>query len=210
MEDLATSECEEQIANEIEILEEDWQEALKEMQTYMDITPDDLKRIYSIALKHAKKRIESSKIAKDIMTSPVITVRPDSSIKDVAELLLKNKISGVPVVDEENKVVGIVTEFDLLYKVKVEHPLTFKEMLASFFHIGLTHKEKISKISAKKVGEIMTKPVITVSKTTSIFQISALFTEKNINRVPVVDAENKLIGIVTRADIVKALGGGIS
>src|SRR5512139_2602465 len=97
-----------------EISDEDLREALKEMKTYVDVTEEDLKRIYSIALKQAKKRLESKIAVSDIMTRRVVTAKRDSDIHDVSALLSEHRISGLPVVDEENHVMGVVSEADLL------------------------------------------------------------------------------------------------
>lgn len=114
------------------------------------------------------------KTAKDIMTKEVITVKPSTTKEELAKILARNKISGVPVMDEEGCcVIGVVTEADLLTKC------------------GAT------------VGEIMTKEVISVCEDTPIEEIAKILAEKGIKRVPVMK-EGKLVGIVSRADIVKA------
>jgi len=115
--------------------------------------------------------------AKDIMTKRVVTVSPSTTVKELTELLAAKKISGVPVVDEQKRVVGIVTEADVL-----AHP------------------------GAKTVEEIMTKKVISVTPDTPVEEIAKLLAKKKIKRVPVID-KGKLVGIVSRADIVKAFAG---
>jgi len=116
------------------------------------------------------------KTAKDIMTKEVITVKPSTTRDELAKILARNKISGVPVLDEEGSVIGVVTEADLLQK------------------------------AGKTVGELMTKEVISVCEDTPIEEIAKILAEKGIKRVPVLK-EGKLVGIVSRADIVKAFAG---
>ncbi len=139
-------------------------------------------------------------LARDVMTSPVITVRPDTPIKEVARLLLTHHISGVPVVDEAGKLVGILTEADLLYK---ERPEVEEGGLLRLFRRGhLAEAER--KAEGLVARDLMTSPVITVTEDTPIREIASLMTRRRINRVPVV-RDGQVVGIVSRADILKAL-----
>ncbi len=139
-------------------------------------------------------------LARDVMTSPVITVRPDTPIKEVARLLLTHHISGVPVVDEAGTLVGILTEADLLYK---ERPEVEEGGLLRLFRRGrLAEAER--KAEGLVARDLMTSPVITVPEDTPIREIASLMTRHRINRVPVV-RDGRVVGIVSRADILKAL-----
>ncbi len=122
-----------------------------------------------------------AKTAKDIMTTKVVTVKPSTSVADAARLLVRRKISGVPVVDEKDKtkVVGILTEADLL----------------------------AASPEAKTVADVMKKRVVSVSPDTSVDEIAEILVKKKIKRVPVIDA-GKLVGIVSRIDVLKAKYGG--
>ncbi len=122
----------------------------------------------------------AAKTAKDIMTARVVTVTPSASISDAARLLVKKKISGVPVVDEKDKtkVVGVLTEADLL----------------------------AAPPSAKTVGEVMKKRVVSVSPDTTVDEIANILVKKKIKRVPVVEG-GKLVGIVSRIDVLRAKYG---
>jgi len=97
-----------------EFSDEDLGAALKEMKTYVDITEDDLKKIYAIALRHAAQRIARRVMVRDVMTRNVIHVRDDADITEVSKLLSENRISGLPVVDGDDRVIGVVTEADVL------------------------------------------------------------------------------------------------
>lgn len=141
------------------------------------------------------------------METNVITVLPDTKIEELAKILIDNKISGVPVVDEHAKLIGIVTEGDLLHK-RTKTPKT--PMMNSFLG-GLAYTKEfeqynseLQKLSACTASEIMTDTLAIVSEDTSIKEISSIMINKNINRVPVVK-DDKLIGIVTRADVLKTL-----
>jgi CBS domain-containing membrane protein len=97
-----------------EISDEDLRAALKEIKTYVDITEDDLKKIYSIALRHAKERLATKIPVSDAMTKNVVAVKKDADIHEVSRLLAENRISGLPVVNEENKLIGIISRADIV------------------------------------------------------------------------------------------------
>jgi CBS domain-containing protein len=141
--------------------------------------------------------------ARDVMVAPVITVKPYSTIKAVADLFWKRRISGAPVVDDNGKIVGMITEGDLVYRSELKtdrpHPYWFlqaagKETLATEY----------AKSHAKHVSDVMTKSVVTASPDTSLSEIASLMEKNFIKRVPIV-ASGQLVGIVTRANLVQAL-----
>lgn len=119
-------------------------------------------------------------IARDIMTRRVITIRPDTSAQEAAQLLDHHRISGLPVVDDQSRIIGIITEADIISKVDRD---------------GLS------------VGDIMSCEVIAVEEETPVNEIAALLMERRIKRVPVV-SEGKLVGIVSRGDVVHAVAQG--
>jgi predicted transcriptional regulator len=119
-------------------------------------------------------------IARDIMTRNVCTISPEVGVQEVAQLLSRKSISGVPVIDKDGKIIGIVTEADIIGKVDRE---------------GL------------RVADIMSLEVIAVDEETRVGEIAILLTERKIKRVPVMQ-NGKLVGIVCRADIVRAVAQG--
>ncbi|AEF94235.1 putative signal transduction protein with CBS domains [Desulfotomaculum nigrificans CO-1-SRB] len=144
--------------------------------------------------------------AKDIMQTNVISVTKDTTIKEIAQILTDNKISGVPVVDEAGKLVGIVTEGDLLHKEANPRIPKFVGILGGILYFGGVdqYKDDFKKLAALKASEIMTSKVITVSKDTDVGTIATLMLENNIKRIPVTES-GKVIGIVSRADIIKTI-----
>lgn len=143
--------------------------------------------------------------ASDIMVKDVITVDPDASIQDVAEILVSKRISGVPVVDAGGKLVGIVSEGDLLRRAEAgtEHSRSWwlkllmgRESLAAEF----------VKEHARRVRDVMTRDVVAVSPDTPVTDIAALLEKNHIKRVPVIE-NDRLVGIVSRANLVQALAG---
>lgn len=184
-----------------EISDEDLRAALKEIKTYVDITEEDLKKIYSIALKHAKERLASKISVSDVMTKNVSAVKKDADIHEVSRLLSENRISGLPVVDNENHVIGIVTEADVLSMAGMKHGHTFKDIVRHILGEPLPERK-----AGNKVEDVMTSPAITTKPDGDIREVAKILDERRIKRLPVVDEENKLIGIISRADIVRVTG----
>ena len=145
--------------------------------------------------------------AKDIMTKKVITINKDVSIEKLSELLLENKISGVPVIDEKEKVVGIVTEADIIVQDTELHFPRYFKLLDGIIYLESLNKfrDNLKKHLAIKVEDIMTKKVRTIGVDTPISEIAEIMLDERINRLPVMDDNNNLVGIVTRADIVKSM-----
>ena len=145
--------------------------------------------------------------AKDIMTTNVITVKPETPIRELARIVVENKISGVPVVNDEGLIVGIVTEHDLISQNKRLHIPTVIRLF-DFFYIP-NQKEiehEIKSMSAATVGEICSKDVITVTEDAPLDEIATYIAEKKIHLIPVV-RDGKLIGIIGKYDIVRAIAG---
>jgi CBS-domain-containing membrane protein len=185
----------------IEISDDDIYEAMKNISGYLDITPADLKEIYKFAYRHAWERITQSVKAHDIMTKQVFSVKKDTSLKEVAELMAEKSVSGVPVIMEDGKVTGIISEKDFLAGMGSEHKAHFMAFVADC----LQGKGCAAfPVRLQKAEDIMTSPAIIVREDATVVEISNIFFEKNINRVPVTDREGKLLGIVSRADIVRA------
>jgi CBS domain-containing protein len=185
-----------------DISDEDIIEAMKDISGYLDITPGDFKEVYQTAYRHAMSRIASSVKAKNIMTAKVFSVKRDTPVEEIAELMAKNIISGVPVIEESGKVAGIISERDFLSGIGVDGAKTMMGIIADC----LKNKGCMAiSIRDLKAGDIMTSPAITVLENTTVSEIAGIFNEKNINRVPVTDSEGNLIGIVSRADILRYL-----
>lgn len=146
--------------------------------------------------------------AKDIMVRTVVTIKEDSSINELSELLLKKKISGVPVVNKDDELVGIVTETDIVYQNTDLHFPTYLKLLDGIIYLESLNKFKrsLEKHLGTKVKDIMTSPAVTVGEDEEIAEIANLMVRKNVNRVPVVDGDGNLVGIITRADIIRSMG----
>lgn len=141
--------------------------------------------------------------AADVMVSNVVTVHPDASVRDVAKLLLSNRISAVPVVAKSGELVGIVSEGDLIRRAETETDRRrswWLEML-----IGSTPlAAEYVKTHARTVADVMTANVVTATPETSLRDIAELLEKNSIKRVPIVN-NRKVVGIVSRANLVQAL-----
>lgn len=180
---------------------EDLRSALREMGTYVDVTEEDLKKIYEVALRHAQERIASHTPVKEIMTRNVITVKRTADLHEAARVLSDSRISGMPVVDDENRVVGVISEADVLVLAGMAREHTFKDILRN-----MLGEPSPARKTGNKVGDVMSFPPITSKAGDEIGDVAKIFDERRIKRLPVVDDEGKLIGIVSRADIVRAIG----
>ena len=148
--------------------------------------------------------------AKDIMTKDVITVKPDTTIEELARTLMKNQISGAPVLDDKGKLVGIVTENDLISKNSRLHIPTILRLFDAYIPLGTSKMETdIKRMTANTVADICSKEVITIDSETSLEYIATLITERKIHLLPVL-TEGKLVGIIGKKDLIKGFSGEAS
>lgn len=143
---------------------------------------------------------------RDIMKTEVITVTPETSIRELADVLAKHKISGVPVVDGEGAVVGMVSDSDVILQDADLHFPYYINFLDGIIYLESFHKfrERFRKAFAVKVGDIMTIDVISIAPDASVHDAATLMADNKVNRLPVVGPQG-LVGILTRGDIVQAI-----
>jgi CBS domain-containing protein len=135
---------------------------------------------------------------KDVMTTEVTTVTPETPLKDAARLLLECGVSGLPVVHGD-AVVGVLSEADLIALERGEAPAPKHR-----FRLMREREREAPSDGASTVGEVMTSPAVTVKPVWTVAGAASLMLDRGINRLPVVDLANRLVGIVTRADVVRA------
>lgn len=141
--------------------------------------------------------------ASDIMVSTVITVGPDASVQDVADLLVRNRISALPVVGDNGELLGIVSEGDL-----INRPETETARRKSWWLDALASNETLAadyvKSHSRTVADVMTRDVITASPETSVADLAALLEKNSIKRVPIIK-DKRIVGIVSRANLLQGL-----
>lgn len=159
----------------VDLENEDIIAAMKEMQGYIDITPADFMEIYRFAYNHAVDRIARSMRAQDIMTQSVISVRKDTSLLETAERMAAANISGLPVVDSNDAVIGVISEKDFLKKMGAEPSGSFMGVISQC----LKNKGCVAlPIRGKTAADIMSAPAVTVDAARPLSEISQLFAEK--------------------------------
>jgi len=136
---------------------------------------------------------------RDVMTTEVLTTGPEASIRDIARILVEHGISGLPVCDLERRVLGVVSEADILLK---EYEPDGRGR-GPLYRLGLRSDATAAKARAETAAEAMTAPAITISSFRSVAEAARVMTEHGVNRLPVVKGD-ELVGIVTRADLVRA------
>jgi CBS domain-containing membrane protein len=185
----------------VDISDGDVMAALKSMQGYIDITPADFREVYRAAYALAQERMMSALKAADIMNTPVHVVRADADLIAAATLLAEKGISGAPVTDGDGRVIGVISEKDFLRTMATDPKGSFMQVIAHC----LKNKECVAAPMLRRTaGDIMTAPATTAAPDTSMGRISALMKEKRINRLPIVDAAGRAVGIVTRSDVVNS------
>lgn len=139
---------------------------------------------------------------REVMTSPVVTVRRTTPLKEVARLLVDNRVSGLPVIDVDGTVLGVVSEADFLIKERGAGAVQHRP-LARVLGESRAAREQLDKVHATRAADAMTTPAITIESSRPIGEAARSMIENRVNRLPVVDV-GRLVGIITRADLVRA------
>jgi predicted transcriptional regulator len=147
--------------------------------------------------------------AKELMSDNVITVTGETPVRKLAKILSDNKISGVPVVDDQGEVIGAVTESDLIDQNKKVHIPTVVAILDSFIFLESPEKmeQELKKMAGIKVADIFAHETITVQQNTPLDEIATLMAEKKIHTLPVLQ-DKKLVGVIGKSDIIRTIASG--
>ncbi len=137
--------------------------------------------------------------AKDVMTTNVVTVQIGTGVPEIARLLLKHRISAVPVVDSDQRILGIVSEGDLMRRTETDTERRHSWWLEAMLSTEDRAREYI-KVHGRKAGDVMTRDLISVTEETPLYEIAGLLEKHHVKRVPVT-RDGRLIGIVSRANL---------
>ncbi|HSH69417.1 MAG TPA: CBS domain-containing protein [Deferrisomatales bacterium] len=150
-----------------------------------------------------------SQTARDIMTSPALTVSPDTSIQDLAKRFTSTRVSGFPVVDDAGALLGVVTEADLLHQNESLHIPTTFVLLDAVITLGSSKKlqEEMLRMAAAEVAEIMTPDPVTVQADAPVAEVARLLAEQRIHTLPVLSSEGELVGVIGKLDVIRTLAG---
>lgn len=183
---------------------EDYKAALKSKNTFVDVTIEDLLTLSSRAAESCRLRVAAASSISCIMTQPVQTVCPETPLREAAQLLTNNKISGLPVADYDNRLCGIITEGDFLQLLGVpaSHP---------HYNLWYTLKNQFTHVAQpdykdaphNTVGAHMSKQVITAEEDCDIQFVLELMKKHQVKRIVILDHSQFICGIVTRSDLVK-------
>lgn len=184
------------------VIREDFINALKEMDTYIDVTVDDLMTLNSKALKYASLREKESIPIVSLMTTDVVTVLPETALSDAVRLMMHHRISGLPVVDEAQQLVGILTEADLLRSIGLPSHNPYNSLWQTLEAMFSRHYNDFYEARGV-VAYLMVEHVITVDEAASLHEVIETMKKHRIKRVVVCDGAKHVKGIVTRSNLVK-------
>ena len=148
----------------------------------------------------AKKRVGN------IMTTDVVTVHPDTTVHQIARLMSDHDIGGVPVVDDNDQVLGVVTELDMIVRNTRFKVPNFIMILDSIIYLETPHhfRERLEHMMGVTAQEIMTKPAVTIAPDAGIEKLAEVMVGRRMNPIPVVEA-GRLVGIISRSDIIRLM-----
>lgn len=145
--------------------------------------------------------------AKDIMTRDVFSVTQETDLKELAAMFVKHKVTAMPVVDDDGKLVGMISQTDLVEQDKPLHIPTVISLFDWVIYLESEKKfqEEVEKVTARTVNEICSREPITCSPETPVSEIASLMVDNKVHLVPVVDNGN-LVGVVARLDLIRSMG----
>jgi CBS domain-containing membrane protein len=180
---------------------EDLDVALREMNALIDVDQSDLEQIYAKATMHARQRRLGEVRCADIMSREVVSAEFGDELGELWSRMHERKVKGVPIIDRSRRVIGIVTIMDFMKQVGSYQP----ESLVARLHAVIRRTPGLYADKPEVAGQIMSRPAITARDDAHIVTLVPLFAEYDIHHIPIVDAENRLVGIVTQSDLVGAL-----
>jgi CBS domain-containing protein len=147
------------------------------------------------------------KTVADVMSRDPIVVRSETSLNEAIQILAERRISGLPVVDDAGKLIGIISETDLMWQETGVTPPAYIMFLDSVIYLQnpATYERDLHKALGQTVGEVMSKDPITIFPEKTLTQAARVMHEKKVHRLPVLDESGQVIGILTRGDIVRAM-----
>ncbi|MGV7221265.1 MAG: CBS domain-containing protein [Nitrospinales bacterium] len=144
--------------------------------------------------------------AKDIMTTKFISVKKDMLIEDLSKHFIEHRVNGFPVVDENDELIGVVTEKDLIEQNKNLHMPTVIALFDAVIYLesGKNFKDEVNKFTGTRVSDILTSNPTTVSPETPIVEVASIMANKDIHTLPVVN-KNTIVGVIGKIDLIKGL-----
>lgn len=148
-----------------------------------------------------------NKTVAEVMTPSPITVKPETPLKEAIALLVEHKISGMPVINDDGELVGVISESDLMWQETGVEPPPYIMILDSIIYLQnpSRYEKEIHKALGQTVADVMSDKPITINSSQTVKQAAQLLHQKQIRRLPVVSADNRVVGILTQGDIIRAM-----
>jgi CBS domain-containing membrane protein len=185
---------------------EDILEAMRRIGGYIDVSPADALALYRLAYAHAAARLARDLPVADIMARDVVTTGPGRTVLEAAKAMAGAGVSGLPVTDGP-AVVGVLSTKDLLGLLGLDAAARPAAMIARLLDPNACQAPAVSGRGNTLVAAVMTAPALTVGPDTPRSEVAALMAERQVNRLPVLDAGGRLVGIVSRGDVVRSCRG---
>jgi CBS-domain-containing membrane protein len=183
---------------------EDYERALSSMNTFIDVSVDDLMTLAQRAQQFASRRVTKALVVERVMSTPAKTVHPQTALSEAAHILVTERISGLPVVDDENHPLGIITEADFLralgFPVRAPNHNLWHTLESLFSHAA--HPAEVE-APDDPVADFMARDLVTVAPDQDLHEVIELMKQHRVKRVVVCDAQRRVIGMVTRSDLVR-------
>lgn len=184
------------------ITEDDIYQAMKKIPGYLDITPSDCMELYKVAFDHALSKLQNAIKAEQVMTRNVISVSENDPLIEVVKVMAENEISGLPVLRNDRTVSGVISEKDFLKRMNDDKKPSFMRVVLQCIETTGCIATNFNDLVA---SDIMSSPSIITSPQTPVLEVANIMDQKNVNRVPVIDDQLKLVGIIARSDIVQTM-----
>ena len=182
--------------------EEDVLEGMRQLRAYIDLTPDDFKRLYDQVHQIARRRLFRETTAGDIMTRPAVVVGEDLSLEAAVSVLADHRISGAPVVDRDGRLCGVLSEKDILRALGEKPAAGLMDLVDHCLRLSFEFR---TDPRADQVRDVMSRPPVAIGLEISLGDIMRIFEANSINRLPVTDASGAVLGIITRANVMAAV-----
>lgn len=190
------------VAPGVALTDEDVYDAMRHVSGFVDITVEDFREIYVLAYRHAVERLVGKLRAADIMRRDVVCVHADTPWDEVGLLMASQGVKSVPITDDDNHVIGIVSQSDFLRHFGVANFMAF--IMRYLQHPGhLQHT-----LHALRAADVMTSPATTLDQRAVFADMIKLFQAHPVSRVPVLDEQQRLVGIISRKDFVRSCSLG--
>lgn len=180
---------------------EDVIEGMRKLGGYYAITPNDFRELYQQIFHFAKERILTKTTAEDIMSAPVLSISDEKTLAEAISLMAEKNISGLPVVNTTGQPLGILSEKDIIKQIDLIDNTSPMQVLDRIINKSTPCLECMASL---KVSDAMSTPMISAEGTSTLKDLIQKFQDYKINRLPIVGEDQKLIGIVSRTDLINA------